>query len=369
MIELLRAGDPAWNARLESAPRDVYHTAGFHEYSAYSGEGEPFLVVVTEEDRGLIWPYLLRPIAQVDGLAGADDMDVGSVYGYPGPVAWGCSPGHPFVARAGAAIRDVWRDQRAVSAFTRFNPLLGNATLAADLAISMGAGPPADSLVPGGATVSIDCRLDDEAAQAQYARVLRQEIATASKAGFTTQPDEDWLELESFVRLYRATMDRSGAARYYFLQSDDVHRLRAALDGRIHLLVTRLDDTVGAIGLFTEYNGIVQAHLVGTNDELRRYSPLKILLDDARRWAMERGNKVLHLGGGRGGQDDSLFAFKARFSSRRHFFYTGQWILDPARYRELEAAHAGVTAEASGTRFFPSYRAPRSQASAGPSQP
>lgn len=361
MIELLSIDDSAWDDRLTSAPNDVYHTAGFHQYSAYSGEGDPFLVVVTEDGRGLIWPYVLRPIAQVEGLEGAEEMDVGSVYGYPGPVAWGVSPGHPFIARAWAAIRDVWRDQRAVSAFTRFNPLLGNATLAADLVIATNGETGPDPLVPRGVTVSIDCRLDDEGAHVQYARVLRQEIFAASKAGLTTAPDENWIELESFVRLYRETMVRSGAASRYFLQSEDVQRLHRALDGRIHLLATRLEDTLGAIGLFTEHNGIVQAHLVGTNEELRQYSPLKVLLDDARRWARERGNVALHLGGGRGGQNDSLLAFKGRFSNRRHWFYTGQWILDPVRYDKLVGDRENVFPETAQSSFFPLYRAPRGE--------
>lgn len=361
MIELLSVDDPAWDGRLTSAPHDVYHTAGFHRFSASSGEGHPFLVVVTEDGHGLIWPYVLRPIAEVEGLEDAPEMDVGSVYGYPGPVAWGVSPGHPFIARAWAAIRDVWRDQRAVSAFTRFNPLLGNATFAAELVVTTNGETGSDPLVPRGVTVSIDCRLDDEGAHVQYARVLRQEILAASRAGLTTLPDEEWTELESFVRLYRETMVRSGAASQYFLQTEDVQRLRRELNGRIHLLATRLGDTLGAIGLFTEHNGIVQAHLVGTNEELRQYSPLKVLLDDARRWARQRGNIALHLGGGRGGQNDSLLAFKARFSNRRHWFYTGQWILDSVRYQALVAKHERAFPETAQSSFFPLYRAPRGE--------
>ena len=47
------------------------------------------------------------------------------------------------------------------------------------------------------------------------------------------------------------TMARSGAAAEYTLAVADVHRLREALDGRLHLLVTRWGKTVGAACLFT----------------------------------------------------------------------------------------------------------------------
>ena len=47
---------------------------------------------------------------------------------------------------------------------------------------------------------------------------------------------------------------------------------------------------------------MVQAHLAGSSEELKSLSPLKVLLDDVRRWAQERGNQVFHLGGGRAGE-------------------------------------------------------------------
>ena len=360
-VELLGPGDPAWDDHLVVAKRDIYHLAGYHAYAEGSGEGEPILVVVGDRRRGLAWPYLLRRIDAIGGLSGTDATDVTSVYGYPGPIAWGCQQGDPFVTEAWRRILEVWREQRVVSAFTRFHPLLGNAALAADLS------PPADSsgiqpaqpLVPCGPTVSIDCRLDDGAARQGYAKILRQEIAAARRAGLATEVDEDWSEIETFTRLYGETMERSGAGAEYMLALDDVRRLRKALGGRLHLLVTRSGDTVAAACLFTELDGNVQAHLAGTNEDLRHLSPLKVLLDDARSWARDRGDHVLHLGGGRGGQEDSLFAFKARFSRRRHAFHTGRWILEPRLYRELVAARGRAlgSCDPKGERFFPAYRA------------
>ena len=127
-------------------------------------------------------------------------------------------------------------------------------------------------------------------------------------------------------------------------------------------MVTELDGRTVAAGLFTEHRGIVQAHLVGTDDEFREWSPLKLLLDDVRRWASERGNDILHLGGGRGGRDDSLLAFKRRFSPQSHRFSVGRWVLDPAAYAHLaeiwrnrvkDAANAGMDPS-----YFPPYRSP-----------
>lgn len=97
----------------------------------------------------------------------------------------------------------------------------------------------------------------------------------------------------------------------------------------------------------------------GSNDKYRNLSPSKVLLDDALRWARSRGLSVMHLGGGRGGQEDALFWFKSRFSPRRHTFHTGRWVLDRAGYRELLDRRSAALPD--GDRldpgFFPAYRA------------
>ena len=338
----------------------MFHTAGYHAYAQGSGEGEAYLVVVGDRRRGLAWPYLLRAVADVAELAGSDATDVTSVYGYPGPLAWGCTPGDQFPARAWSEVRAVWREQGAVAAFTRFHPLLDNASLLSGVSwpaeLCDGPGP----VVAAGLTVSVDCTLGDEATRAGYGESHRREIDASHRSGLITLEDEDWTETATFARLYRETMVRSGASEYYLWDKADFERLRGALSGNLHLLVTLSGNAVAAAGLFTEFEGIVQWYLAGSSEAFRARSPTKVLVDDAIRWARERGNSVLHLGGGRGGHEDSLLWFKGRFSPRRHQFYTGRWVLDLPEYLALvQARLAGQPGTAiSDEGFFPRYRAP-----------
>jgi len=357
-VALIAGSDPEWDSRLEGARCDVYHTRGYHQFAFGSGEGEPFLIVVGDAERGLAWPYLLRSLEGIEGLEGVDGTDVTSVYGYPGPIGWGCKPEDPFLSAAWRAILDVWSDQRVISAFTRFNPLLGNAALAGKFRLRGAASGLMDHVSAGTPTVSIDCSVSDGAVTVGYSRVLRQEIAAARRAGLASEHDTTWAHLEAFVGLYGSTMSRRGAEERYLLTADDVRRFRATVAPYAHLLVTRLGSTIAAAGVFTEYKGIVQAHLVGTNDELRELSPLKVHLDDARHWAHKRDDRVLHLGGGRGGEDDTLLAFKGRFSPRRHAFHTGKWIVQREMYRELARRRAAAVGRDEATPFFPAYRAP-----------
>jgi hypothetical protein len=338
MLLLIPASATAeWQRWLDPAPHDFYHTAAYHQFSEDSGEGRALLAVCGSPARYLAWPYLLRPIA------GTPWRDVASVYGYPGPVAHGCPPGDPFLAEARSEIASLWRRQNAVSAFTRFHPLLENHALAA----------PGD-LHPGGQTVSIDLTLDDDACWRDYRRDLRHAVRRARRLGLTTGFDESWSRLDEFVALYHAVMARNGAAASYFFPADYFRRLKGALGPHAFLLFTASPRGTAAAAIIIEFGGAVHNHFCMPSEAFRELSPSKILLEDVRLWARARGNRVLHLGGGRGSQEDSLFAFKAGFSSRRHRFYTGRSILAPPIYADLTRSRPAASPD-----YFPAYRAPQ----------
>ena len=271
-----------------------------------------------------------------------------------------------FLVSAWGALTESWRGQKAVAAFTRFHPLLENHLALKALQVQNGAANgrshccPGMGLTPSGPTVSIDLTLSDDEVVKQYQKILRQEIRTGRRRGLTTEVDEQWQRRDDFIQLYHRTMLRNRASLQYFFSSGYFDQLRSELAPHAHLFVTRLDERVAAAGVFVEYAGVVHAHLAGSSDELKALSPLKTLLDDVRIWAQQRGNHSMHLGGGRSGKDDSLLAFKSRFSPRRHEFFVGRWVLDSSAYQELcerrraYASSAHLVAE--DEEFFPAYR-------------
>ena len=359
-VEVVRPDNPAWEAWLDRAARDVFHSAGYHAYSEESGEGEARLIVVCEGDRGLVWPYLVREVGSGTDRSGRPITDITSVYGYAGPLVWGCQPGEPFIAAAWREIQETWRAEGAITAFTRFHPLLGNAALASGLrAGGSGASEP-EPLVDGGQTVSIDLTDGYDGARRLYGRDLRRGIDRSRRANLVTTVDTGWAELPTFARLYNETMVRLHASPYYLFQESDFRRLREALGPNVHLLVSRVDGAVAAAGLFTDWRGLVEWYLVGTDADYAPLSPAKALVDFALEWAVGRGASVLHIGGGRGGAHDSLLWFKSRFSPHRHAFQTGRWVLDPVTTADLSEARRAALEP--GTRldpgFFPEYRAP-----------
>ena len=158
-------------------------------------------------------------------------------------------------------------------------------------------------------------------------------------------------------------MRRKRAESRYFFKESYFARLRETSGpANCHLLVTLHGRDLAAAAIFTECCGIVQYHLSVMREEYRRLAPVKVLLNGVRVWAKTRGNTVVHLGGGHGGAEDSLFLFKAGFSERRHPFFVWRTVLDQRKYNLLTAARAhycalhGLASECSS--FFPFYRQP-----------
>jgi hypothetical protein len=168
--------------------------------------------------------------------------------------------------------------------------------------------------------------------------------------------DEDWRHLESFKRLYWATMARRSADSFYFFDDAYFDGLRDVLGESLHLCVVEGGGVIVAAGLFVECNGMVQYHLSGSDAAGSVVQPTKLMIHFVRGWAKERGDQILHLGGGVGGGSDSLMQFKAGFSPLRHTFVTLRIVADALEYGHLVAARDPLFDPNARSDFFPLYR-------------
>ena len=353
-LDLLTSDDTSrWDEQLRHVDHDFYHTAAYHLFSQEQGEGEAFLAVYQEGESRLLWPYLLRPINGLGstGLGTERYFDVTSVYGYPGPLGSRCEGSERFRQRAYDAILDAWRSQRAVSAFTRLHPLLANHRLL----------PTSRPASQRGQTISIDLTDDPETASRAYRKTLRHDIKKARRAGVAVIEDVELRRLDRFIELYHQTMHRAGAVERHFFSPDYFRRFFDRMGSRAYLMTAELDSRMIGGGIFVECDGIVQYHFSAGDEEFRHLAPSKLLLDEVRRRAAARGNHTLYLGGGTGGNSDSLFQFKSSFSKRTHPFHIWSAVILPAVYEELcrrrdEADPQEIAGDRGG--FFPAYRRP-----------
>lgn len=322
---------------LHEGRHDFYHLPAYAALCAGQLGGEARALYVTDDARSLLLPLVIR------GISGGGS-DATSPYGYPGPIG-NAADDPTFLRMALVAGLDMLRDAGIVSVFVRLHPLFN-------------LNPPTHpgTLVWHGDTVSIDLTLPTEQLWAQTRLNHRRDITRALQMGFVARMDEDWNYLDSFKHLYQMTMARRSAASFYFFEDSYFNVLREVLGEKLHLCVVEKDGDIAAAGLFAETNGIVQYHLSGTADAFRTVQPTKLMMHFVRGWAKDRGNQVLHLGGGVGGADDTLLQFKVGFSPLRQKFATLRLVTDETEYRRLVEAHNPLLDPDVRTGFFPSYR-------------
>ena len=338
--ELIEADSPAWDAALQRVRHDFYHLPGYVALSADDEGGVARALLVEDGPRGMLLPLVIRPIP-------GSTSDATSPYGYPGPLVWGTDrPG--FVSSAFAVGVELLRSQGIVSLFVRLHPIL-------DAEPPVGVG----TLVTHGETVSIDLTLPSDELWANMRTNHRRDIGKALRLGYTAHMDGRWEHFETFVRLYRETMERLAAEDRYMFDEAYFTRLRDALGPSISLWAVMFEDVVAAGVLFVETAGLVQYHLAGTDERYAHARPSKLLIHTVAGWAKERGDLRLHLGGGVGGADDSLMHFKAGFSDDRHVFRTLRVVVDEAEYGRLATAAGEAEDVADLGGFFPLYRKSR----------
>jgi hypothetical protein len=341
--EWLCPASSRWEALLERLPYDFYHLPGYVELEARRLGAEAKAFAVEDSGRALLLPLLFRPIPATDL------SDAVSPYGYPGPVTNALSVGvdNDFLAAAAAALEAGLHELGAVTAFVRCHPLFP---------------PPAPFLAAVGAvhehapTVVVDLTLPDGEQWAQVRPSHRYEIRRAQAAGLQASLGQATEMIEEFSGVYGRSMQRLNAAPEYNFGADYLWRLLDVLGTRAWICRVGQDSRLACAGLFVVTAGVVQFHLAGTEEEFVRLSPSKLMLDTVRRWAVSRGERLLHLGGGVSAASDSLLAFKAGFSQIRCPFRTWRLIIDEALHREL-CRRTGRDAAATDTSgFFPAYR-------------
>jgi hypothetical protein len=298
-------------------------------------------IIVRDGDGAMLLPIIVRDIPR-DETA----RDAISPYGYPGPLFRGRSD-TDWVARACTAMVDRLREERIVSLFVRTHPLLNRDLPGLDVV---------GTVLEHGETVSIDLTATADELWRGTRSGHRNEINRSIRAGHRAYIDESWKHEGAFVDMYTATMKRLGARASYMFGADYVRDLRAALGPRLHLCVVDIGGAIAAAGMFTEESGIVQYHLSGTDEAFARDRPTKLMLHFVRGFMKDRDNRIMHLGGGLHGAEDSLFAFKAGFSKQRQPFRTWRVVVDPDRYTALSQARLPAADPADVTGFFPLYR-------------
>lgn len=346
---LLEPADRRWGDILTRIPHDVYHLPGYCAFSATQEGGQPVALSAVAGRSECLIPLIIRPIPRWLGQSLAA-CDATSPYGYASPLF---TPDGKDSERAECFDQcvDLCAKLNVIAAFLRLHPLLPSGGEAIGTR---------GTIVNHGETVFVDLTRIDNDFVPSMASGHRYEIRRLQRMGFTTAFDE-WHMLLNFAQIYRCTMRRVGASSYYQFSDEYFIGLRKALGSSLHLcLIYSPTGLLAAGALFTEQTAIMQYHLSGAAEEFLRLAPTKLALHEIIRWGRDHGSRVLHLGGGVGGRADSLFLFKAGFSTLRATFQTCQIVIDETQYDAAVRAWSAAAEDSisHAVDFFPRYRSP-----------
>ena len=348
-VDLIDPRDARWEQFLAEIHHDFYHLPSYVSLAAKHESGSPIAFYAEDRDAMFLAPLLVKRIPAYLSPPGSW-FDATTPYGYPAPLLW--PPGDDqALERFLQVFRETCAEHGIVTAFFRLHPLM---TLPQSALVKQGA------LVRHGQTVYIDLSITHEDFWAQLDRTHRKDIRKLMKSGYEAHID-DWNHYQDFIDIYRETMKRLSATEFYSFSKGYFNELRSVLGDNLHLCtILSPEQEVAAAGLFTTFNGIAQYHLSGTADKYIKESPSKMICEAIYAFSKNAGNKVFHLGGGLGGNNDSLFKFKAGFSSLLLDFYTYRMVLDEGKHAMLikfwRQKYAPVADSAFGPDFFPSYR-------------
>lgn len=340
-FELLDPSDIRWTQALGRIRHDFFHLPGYVGLEAQRLAGEPRAAWLRSAAGELLVPLIVRdhPFGGRDAL---------SPYGYPGPVT-----SLPAEAVRGA-LDGLWAGIGAAGiecVFIRCHSWAGPDL--ADMKWRDG-----EWLVHHGNTVTLDLTRDEDELFMAYRGTTRNLVRRLARDGYEVVL-APWARCGEFLEIYTHTMRRLDASSGYFFDRAYLDGLKAELQDGLGLFLVVLDGKTTAAGLATSCDGSAQYYLSGALPEYARASPTRLMVDAMWRWAKRQGAAMMNLGGGLGGQEDSLFKFKAGFSKGRAAYYTLRVVTQSDLYRGSVAAWE----EASGrtavgpSDFFPPYRA------------
>ena len=331
---------------------DFYHTHAWHRIAEERREGTARLFVHSEGETVIALPLLLRSLDGVPGgcRAWRRWWDATSVYGYAGPLCSNPEPPQEALVRFRRGLERIARRMKIVSVFSRLHPFMNQEHLVAGLG----------EVRLRGRTVSVDVTAPEDVQVAAFRGDHRRDIRRLRRMGLECLVDTEWNYLPEFERIYSETMCRVRARDLYFFDRRYFEALRRDLNAHLFVVLGQGEALSG--GVMIESGGILHYHLGGTATEHVSTAAGKLVMDEARRWAKARGLRTLHLGGGVGGREDSLFYFKTGFSDRTHPFRLWRWIVNPATYGILCERWANGNRRAgvdhSSSDYFPPYRCP-----------
>lgn len=322
---------------------DVYWLSGYVKAFEIHGDGKAILFYYDDGSVRAINVVMKRDIATDTRFKGKIPentyFDLATPYGYGGWLIEGTDK---------ASLFDEYEkwcfENNIISEFVRFHPVIGNHAGVEEYY----------NVIKLGHTVAMNLETD-EVIWDNLTSKNRNMIRKAQKNNIEIRSENSAEIYGKFIEIYNGTMDKDKADSYYYFKREFYDSILNDLPGNSQVFYAVLEEKVIATSIMLWENGRMNYHLSGSLREYSSLAPSNLLLYEAARWGCANGCKTLHLGGGVGSGEDSLFKFKKAFyrgDDLINTFCIGKKVFNKDKYDEL----VNIRSDIKNRSFFPEYR-------------
>ena len=320
----------SWTEALKSFEySDIHHTFAYASLDSQRIGGIANLIQVNTPSGVVGLPVIFRKIPNESRY-----IDATSVYGYNGILTSAGITSGDFLT-AVSKIKEALVKRDCVSFFNRESNFTKHRL---------------PESVETGKVLAVDLTQTPEGYNKSLAEGHRQEIKALRKLNYVVTKSKDPRVIEDFHQVYEHTMLRRGARINYFFSLNYFDSILKINSAAPDLRTVYHGGKMAAGAIFITQGDYIYYMFSGSILGITHYPAMKLILDQVILENLNNGKKLLHLGGGLGGKQDTLYQFKLGFGKIVLPFHTTQWILIPEVYNRLS-----VQSTSQGN-FFPRYR-------------
>ncbi len=242
-----------------------------------------------------------------------------------------------------SAVANYCKETNVISEFVRFDPFLSDINC---IKSNYNIRKSCDNIY-------IDLRRSNDEIWKTFHSSARKNIkrALGSNLSFLqTEKDEENIDL--FIKLYSASMERLKADRYFYFSDEHFKTLIGNCEGASLFFVNDKNNQHIAASILLHYENVAHHHLTGYTIESTALRPNDYMIYSLVNWGKVHNLQYLHLGGGA----ESICNFKAKFSDKRIPFYVGYRVHDREMYQLLCDIWQRKNDSFQHSAFFPLYR-------------
>lgn len=326
---------------------DIYYLSGYVKANQFIEDGNPTLIYYENEKIRVINVVNIRDIAKSkffnEKIPFNTYFDMSTPYGYGGFLVEG-EVNKDDVKQFYEEYSIFCKENRIISEFIRFNPLLNNHTYFTELfEISFNR-----------ETIFIDLE-SEEIIWNNMKSTSRNRIRNAQKMKIMVEKDNSIESMNNFIKLYYKTMEKNNADNSYYFNKNYFEQL-LQLKGECEIFNAVFNGKVIASMIVLAGKDFIHYHLGATDPEYYILSPNNLLFYEVAKWGSMNGYKYFHLGGGYSSSNDGLFRFKKTLNKHGTLqFFIGKIIWNMDIYEKLLDIRK-IDKQLNNTAFFPTYR-------------